>query len=464
MDSSPLESDQEMYVEELAGPDDYWLSLTDAARVCRVQDVSIRRAIKRKVLPVRRQRAGQNKRTRLVRASDLAQAGFPIIDTSAAITTEVGKVDVLSIPRQQQQIMHEHQEFLTQLHELREISDNHHKRMRVEVQQMQEHLRASLQAAQEEQTRRVAAVEMRLAREQEQRRHELTEASLHLRREQQALREELTRGQQEALVRDERTQTAIDALSHALSQEQAETLSRDEHTRTKIAVLYQKLERNRAEALTHERDTQAALSTLEAAHLEHQQETQRQIDALVATQQQALIDHQHRVDLTLQNIEQELQTRLRTLEQRVSESLQQTAQACEAPLHDLRQAIKALDTQLADQATVLTQTRQSTERLLQNRATRDQEFTHILQRQQVQINQHERLLPLLPYLQRGLATQQDIAVCLHSIADLEDRLLTLQQPNTRSLLPLLDLLSPQRLEILLRLIEREETPPPRSPA
>src|SRR5579885_3850241 len=102
--------DQTRYVEELAGEGDYWLSITDAARVCRVQDVSIRRAIARGALPVRRQRAGQNKRTRLVRASDLPGAGFPIIDESAAITTEIGKADILSIPRQQQRILQDHQQ------------------------------------------------------------------------------------------------------------------------------------------------------------------------------------------------------------------------------------------------------------------------------------------------------------------------------------------------------------------
>nr|HET6901447.1 hypothetical protein [Ktedonobacteraceae bacterium] len=54
---------QERYADELAGPDDYWLTITDAARATRRQDVS---------LPVRRQYVGLNQRTRLVRASDLA--------------------------------------------------------------------------------------------------------------------------------------------------------------------------------------------------------------------------------------------------------------------------------------------------------------------------------------------------------------------------------------------------------
>ena len=40
-----------VFVDELAGPDDYWLSITDAARVTRRQEVSIRRWIAKGDLP-----------------------------------------------------------------------------------------------------------------------------------------------------------------------------------------------------------------------------------------------------------------------------------------------------------------------------------------------------------------------------------------------------------------------------
>src|ERR1017187_220027 len=94
---------QERHVEELAGPDDYWLTLTDAARATRRQDVSIRRWISKGLLPVKRQHVGLNQRTRLVRASDLA-ALTPIIDPAGAISTERGRLDLTSIPTQQAQI------------------------------------------------------------------------------------------------------------------------------------------------------------------------------------------------------------------------------------------------------------------------------------------------------------------------------------------------------------------------
>lgn len=90
-------------VDDLAGEGDYWLSVTDAARVTRRQEITIRRWIAVGELPVRRQRMGLNKRTRHVRARDLAKL-TPIIDPSAAITGDVGSLDLTSIPQQQAQI------------------------------------------------------------------------------------------------------------------------------------------------------------------------------------------------------------------------------------------------------------------------------------------------------------------------------------------------------------------------
>lgn len=427
MDLSPLEDDQTVYVEELAGPDDYWLSLTDAARVCRVQDVSIRRAIKRQALPVRRQRAGQNKRTRLVRASDLALAGFPIIDTSAAISTEVGKVDVLSIPRQQQQIVQEHQELLLQMRELQEMFNDYQQNIQVEVYNVQERLHASLQTAREEYARRAAELETRLVQELEQIRHALGEAALRLDREQQDLRQQLT-------------------------QSQAEALSRGEHTRTEIEILHQKQVQDQAEALARDTHIQTELHTLQTTHLDHQQDVQRRIDELAVAQQKLLSEHQQTVAATLQHTEQELQTRLQTLEQSVAERLRQVTQRIEIPLHDSQQAINTLNLQLTNLTNALAQTRSLTENVQRNTTVRTQELNAIIQRQQMQINQHAQLLPLLPYTRQSLATRQDLA-------DLETRLQVHRYQRDQSLLPLLALLSPERLEILLRLTEPGEPPP-----
>lgn len=112
---------QERYADELAGPDDYWLTITDAARATRRQDVSIRRWISKGLLPVRRQYVGLNQRTRLVRASDLA-ALTPIIDPAGAISTERGRLDLTSIPLQQMQIIASQKEIKAQIEDVQRKS------------------------------------------------------------------------------------------------------------------------------------------------------------------------------------------------------------------------------------------------------------------------------------------------------------------------------------------------------
>jgi chromosome segregation ATPase len=112
-----LSQNQERYADELSGPDDYWLTITDAARATRRQEVSIRRWISKGLLPVRRQNVGLNQRTRLVRASDLA-ALTPIIDPAGAITSERSRLDLTSIPVQQAQIKASQQTLLSQLEQI----------------------------------------------------------------------------------------------------------------------------------------------------------------------------------------------------------------------------------------------------------------------------------------------------------------------------------------------------------
>jgi hypothetical protein len=97
------DTSQVRYVDELQGPDDYWLTITDAARATRRQDITIRRWIAKGQLPVRRRKVGLNQRTRQVRASDLMEL-TPIIDPAGAITSEEGRLDLKSIPVQQREI------------------------------------------------------------------------------------------------------------------------------------------------------------------------------------------------------------------------------------------------------------------------------------------------------------------------------------------------------------------------
>ena len=97
-------SKQEKHVTELVGPDDRWVSVTDASRIARRQEHTIRTWIAQGKLAVNPVRVGINKKTRQVRLSDLVKL-TPIIDPDAGIATDLGTLDLPSIPKQQQQLM-----------------------------------------------------------------------------------------------------------------------------------------------------------------------------------------------------------------------------------------------------------------------------------------------------------------------------------------------------------------------
>lgn len=112
----PEKEDLTRYVDELRSKDEYpegdaWMSLTDAARVTRTSEAMARRWVSSGRIPVKKEAVGIPPRTRLVRLSDVA-AVRPIVDPTAAITGDVRKLDLASIPRQQLQIMEEHQHLL----------------------------------------------------------------------------------------------------------------------------------------------------------------------------------------------------------------------------------------------------------------------------------------------------------------------------------------------------------------
>jgi hypothetical protein len=121
------------FVEELADQQDYWMSLTDAARVTRTSETMVRRWVTTGRLPIKREPVGINQRTRLVRANDVASIR-PIVDPTAAITDEIHKLDLLSIPRQQAQILQDHQRLLAMVQQGRQQIEEHihHTRMVLE--------------------------------------------------------------------------------------------------------------------------------------------------------------------------------------------------------------------------------------------------------------------------------------------------------------------------------------------
>ena len=399
-----------VYVEELAGEGDYWLSITDAARICRVQDVSIRRAIAKGNLSVRRKRAGQNKRTRFVRASDLPRAGFPIIDESAAITTEIGKVDILSIPRQQQQIVQDHRQLLSELANLRTGNATEHTEIRADLQQQQAAWQIALQTAQQAQTQQHTLLETRLVQEQTQLQQTLTET-------------------------EQRLSQTLQTLCQDVAHLQTETRQHAEG--------FHKLLR-------------AQQTALEVAQQEHQ----RALTAFAAQQQQQIDAYQARVQAQFQQLEQtarehalSIETQVQGIEQAANEHLAACEQRMTASLAEQTRQFEArlviLNAQLAA-------AQSKVEQLEQHLSERDQAIARELQSQQRQLGQHAQLLPLLPYAQQSLLTTQDEQRWTQALAEMEARLLAVQRQEQARVQPLLALFTPERLEALARLLADDD--------
>ncbi len=133
------------YVEELAGPEEYpegdtWISLTDAARITRTSEAMARRWVTSGRLKVKKEPVGVPPRTRLVRLSDVAKIR-PIVDPTAAITGDVRKLDLPSIPRQQLQIMQDHERLTKQIERALEASKQHEATTHVALEQLTARIR-----------------------------------------------------------------------------------------------------------------------------------------------------------------------------------------------------------------------------------------------------------------------------------------------------------------------------------
>ncbi len=133
------------YVEELAGPEEYpegdaWISLTDAARITRTSEAMVRRWVTSGRLKVKKEPVGVPPRTRLVRLSDVAKIR-PIVDPTAAITGDVRKLDLPSIPRQQLRIMQDHERLTRQIELALEASKQHEATTHAALEQVTARLR-----------------------------------------------------------------------------------------------------------------------------------------------------------------------------------------------------------------------------------------------------------------------------------------------------------------------------------
>ncbi len=91
-------------------------------------------------LKVKKEPVGVPPRTRLVRLSDVAKIR-PIVDPTAAITGDVRKLDLPSIPRQQVQIMQDHERLTKQIERVLEASKQHEATTHAELLQVTARIR-----------------------------------------------------------------------------------------------------------------------------------------------------------------------------------------------------------------------------------------------------------------------------------------------------------------------------------
>ncbi len=173
------------FVEELADENDYWMSLTDAARITRTSEPMVRRWVSTGRLPVRKEPVGINQRTRLVRASDVSLIR-PIIDPTAAITDDIHKLDLLSIPRQQEQIIQDHQHSLKLIQGMRQQIEEHVQQTRTAFEQGTIQLQQQIQ----EWNRRFALQQTEWQQDRKQQQQQYEEAAIQIGHQIQGLQQQ----------------------------------------------------------------------------------------------------------------------------------------------------------------------------------------------------------------------------------------------------------------------------------
>ena len=341
-DNSTDGTSQERYADELVGPDDYWLTITDAARATRRQDVSIRRWISKGLLPVRRQHVGLNQRTRLVRASDLAKL-TPIIDPAGAISTERSKLDLTSIPVQQAQLKASQQELLVQLKDVQEFARQEGETLRRMIDEQEQQRRTALEALRTETTTRLRQQYEKL----EQHTHELGTAL----------------AQQQAS-----TTTALEELAGKINLVMSSLMQR-------IDVLHEQEQAITEAWQQTTRRQQEQIETL-TAHLQEEKQVREhltaQVNQLTEQQAQQLVKYEQEVHLREQ------------LADKVQQLTNQLAEQQVAHVHEV-QARERLQQQLAAQQSMHDQTLQQVQTSIQ------EQQQHYLTSLSQQLQQFDRL-------------------------------------------------------------------------
>ncbi|GHO60644.1 hypothetical protein [Ktedonobacter robiniae] len=385
----PAFDTQERYVDELVDEHDYWLSLTDAVRVTRRQDVTIRRWVKSGLLPVRRQNVGLNQRTRQVRASDLAQL-TPIIDNSAVITSEQAQLNLTNIPGEQAALRESHQRILQQLEEL-------HQELEAQGKQHSQALAEQVQQQQQALSLFHDQVEQRLDTQQEEMLGQLEEQAQTLRHVLDSQKQQFEQVQQRISEQTQRLDT----------QEQLITQLREtvEQYQATSAQAQQELTQQQQEVFRFLEEQHTLFTELTIQHKQLEERT-GQLDEVVQTLSTQIIWQGELVQQQYQNLttslatwseqadtwQQETATRLAELQN----ELQQAARAHEDALQQRQQAFDESVALLREQVVV---SHLELERIVQELTGRYEKETkqHTMEQQHLQetLNQQQAVIASL---------------------------------------------------------------------
>jgi hypothetical protein len=367
------------FVEELANEQDYWMSLTDAARVTRTSEPMVRRWVTAGRLPVRKEPAGINQRTRLVRASDVAQIR-PIVDPTAAITDDIHKLDLLSIPRQQEQIVRDHQLLSEQIQGIRQEMEAQVKPIQATLEQHVIELSALTQEWMQRFTTQQAQWQQVLNLQQ-QRYTGLDVQVEHLKQEGEQQRQTLQ-------TLEARQQLALANLIDQITNDRASTHKALQEIRQSLARLDQEIHHQTGQ-LAHDLATRRSQ---QEAHFQSLlagiKETLAQHDQARKEVQQALLDNRHSFQMQQDALQarieqsegiQEQRWSALTLEQSTQyEYMKNMAERLEA-LETMRNGWVAAQERVEDQdkklqwLTMLLQDERAARQVLAEQSTRQQE-------------------------------------------------------------------------------------------
>jgi len=345
------QEDRIQYVEELASAFEYpegdaWISLTDAARVTRTSEAMVRRWVTSGRLRVKKEAVGIPPRTRLVRLSDVA-AIRPIVDPTAAITGEVRKLDLPSIPRQQLQIMEEHHHLLTQTEALRVMVERETADLRRDLDTLEARLHAERIDLITQLTKHLADLRDSMTEQMKGMGGSIQEQHTELERIAPMLTEQQQQLTQTRVDVEERVRALDQVQQHRLEEVATRLGAEDQAHRQHLGAMETTLSQLRDAGEQQQRDVFAQMETLERDQARDVATLTQQLEAIaphlaqiVTNATNALAPVQNRVEAQEQQIRalnQEVQQ-----ERAARENLSATLEAQREQLEALRGMVETL--------------------------------------------------------------------------------------------------------------------------